>query len=758
MPAFVPLSSPPAGLSPAQAAPTPSAGATAGRHNEVIASAGVAGLIVAFALIQVALDPGYFWKDDNQLYHVPGYVESARAWLGGEWPLLCHSTWQGGALAAEYLNGVFNLFLQGLLCLLVSLRVAPANVAAGLAIVHLAVLGMGAHRLGRGRGLSSSSACLVALSAALNGYVVIWGATLWLPALVSFAWLPWFWWALDSAIRRELSMWRRALRVTLAGGFLYLLVTAGWPYSVLMAGAVTFALMLQPGTLHVSSTGWRQRLAWAGLAWAFGLGLSAPAWLMLLDYAPHTLRGQLPWLRLAHGLEVPASALPGFVFPAWVTSWNLFEGIKPHVSAELAGGFVPVVICIAVRIRLGRAPFHGVRWEMGLALALFVLMMFPSIGAFRWSFRWLPLFFVVLGLMAGRLLDELRTQLPSLPLGRWALALLLPIWLLGLALGRDPTAFGLTFGLLLALVCLVWSVLEARGPSPTKWWLPVGVTWLASTLFFAQVGRFVEGQRWDLEVHVGGALDSRRSYLSVHTWEDVVLADDMAVCNPRRGQRAGLLPGNFAVYHGLRVVGGYSPHQPAGLTGLLHFEIHGTLNERDVEKLLRHETAAGRLLSLLGVDGLLVAERFSHLEGVLESHGWEHVASVPGGSVYHRRSPPAEPVFSWGTGSTDELPRLHCLAETRHRVEVEVDHSTGSDGVLVAFRRPWLPGYHAWLDGQELPVERIVGTLPAVRIPCGTRGRLALEYRPYSFALGLNVALATLGAVGLVAIPFNWRS
>src|SRR5438067_4974330 len=60
---------------------------------------------------------------------------------------------------------------------------------------------MGGYLLARGRKLAPSLSVMVALVAALNGWIICWGATDWFGALGAFAWLPWAWWGLERALK-----------------------------------------------------------------------------------------------------------------------------------------------------------------------------------------------------------------------------------------------------------------------------------------------------------------------------------------------------------------------------------------------------------------------------------------------------------------------------------------------------------------------------------------------------------------------------
>ena len=52
---------------------------------------------------------------------------------------------------------------------------------------------MGGYMLARGRKLTAPLAMMVAFVAALNGWIICWGATDWFGALGAFVWLPWAW-------------------------------------------------------------------------------------------------------------------------------------------------------------------------------------------------------------------------------------------------------------------------------------------------------------------------------------------------------------------------------------------------------------------------------------------------------------------------------------------------------------------------------------------------------------------------------------
>src|SRR5213078_3214642 len=102
--------------------------------------------------------------------------------------------------------------------------------AAALSIAHLFVLAIGAFLLARDRRFSIPLSIFVALVASLNGWIICWGATDWFGALGAFTWLPWAWWGAERALDRRRTKWRFLWPAPLV----YLLVTGGFPYTVLM--------------------------------------------------------------------------------------------------------------------------------------------------------------------------------------------------------------------------------------------------------------------------------------------------------------------------------------------------------------------------------------------------------------------------------------------------------------------------------------------------------------------------------------------
>src|SRR4029434_1014685 len=180
----------------------------------------------------------------------------------------------------------------------------------------------------RDRQFSILLSIFVALVASLNGWIICWGATDWFGALGAFTWLPWAWWAAESALYRQRTKWR----FLWPAPFVYLLVTGGFPYTVLM-------LLLLVGWQAIKSlvqTGKFSSIVPMVVGVALGFGLSAPAWLALLDLVQGSAR-ELQSAAAHWQWRVPPAALPGLILPWWTVNWTDFSSrSRPHTAAEFA--------------------------------------------------------------------------------------------------------------------------------------------------------------------------------------------------------------------------------------------------------------------------------------------------------------------------------------------------------------------------------------------------------------------------------------
>ena len=143
--------------------------------REIAWTVGAAAIVLAFGLAGFLMRDGFFWQDDFQSQYLPASREIARALSEGDWPIFSDSCWFGASIAGEFQHGVFWLEHPGRQLVRMAARALASGTATVLALTHLAILAAGAFRLARDHGLAPHRAILVAVIAALNGWLVCWG-------------------------------------------------------------------------------------------------------------------------------------------------------------------------------------------------------------------------------------------------------------------------------------------------------------------------------------------------------------------------------------------------------------------------------------------------------------------------------------------------------------------------------------------------------------------------------------------------------
>ncbi len=636
-------------------------------------------LVLVFCGLLLWHNPGVFWNDDYQISILPVFADVARSWGEGHLPLLSPYSWVCSNLAGEFQYGTFSLFVNAAVVLIWKFPLGFAQQAAALSMAHLFVLAAGAFLLARDRRLAAPLATMVALVAALNGWIICWGATDWFGALGAFAWLPWAWWGMERALDPARTKWR----FLWPAPFVYLLVTGGFPYTVLMLG-------LLAAWLAAKSLGETRRLSslWPLAAgFALGFGLSAPAWLALFDYVHGSVRGEQAnpgwhwqWL-------VPPAALPGFVWPGWTVRWSDFSSrAVPHAAVELACGTVPPLALFAGLIFRRGQFVRRMKWELGLLLVVLLITMLPSANVFRWSFRWLPFLHLVLALLAAEALAEFRLA----PRWRWFFP-------------------GAVFASLLATYLVL----------PTNSGVPKYP--FASSLTSQQ------------------PLDPERLYLSVYPPPEVAYRVE------NHPQPVGQVtrPGSTSMWAGIRLINGYSPIRGAGLGRAFAFYTHGEIDPGMAEYIFGWEADPTGWLATIGVDGILVA-RESKLTPKPAAQ-WILVHEDADGRVYHRVGGPIPPVRSIALPNEKSAPvSVHLIENSRQKVAADVEVSSGDAPGTVIFARAFFDGYRATLDGKKIAVESYRGWAPLLRLPPGAHGRLTMVYRPWWLLWGGAIALLSL--------------
>ena len=701
-------------------------------------------LVVVFCLILLWHNPLVFWNDDYEVSVLPVFADMARSWSEGHWPILSPYSWVCGNFAGEFQYGTFSVFVNAAVVLIWKFPLAFPEQAAALSIAHLFVLAIGAFLLARDRAFSIALSIFVALVASLSGWIICWGATDWFGALGAFTWLPWAWWGAERALDSRRTKWRWLWPAP----FVYLLVTGGFPYTVLM-------LLLLIAWLSIKTMWSRQvgkgrdgrdtkvppTLAVLPMFFgvALGFGLSAPAWLALLDLVQGSAR-ELQSSAAHWQWRVPPAALPALILPSWTVNWTDFSSRgRPHTAAELACGLVAPCALVAGLFWRGRQLVRQIRWELVLLLLVLLLCMTPTPGLFRWSFRWLPFFHLVLAICAG---EALRQKPGSPTPATAALALLVLLGVAGLIF-HTTGSYALPLSWILIGLAVVWVCLEFfLRSSDSRSWTPAVITFCAflATYLCVPTNTGVPRYNFSQELLKPAPLDPQRLYLSVYPWAE------LTYCTANKPEPVGqtLRPGSTSMWAGLRFINGYSPIRPAGVAREFETSIHGEINPEVGTYLLNHQAGKDGELALLGVDGIVVAREVD----ITPQPGseWEELVATDEGRVFHRRAAPFARVRSVTSinsqpGEQFATATISRINESRNRVEADVDVPKGDRPALLAFSRPYFRGYEARLGNRKLAVTSYRGLFPLVEVPAGTHGLLTLTYRPYWLVWGGSAAI-----------------
>jgi hypothetical protein len=701
-------------------------------RSEILGALSAGLLVVLFCSILLWHDPLVFWNDDYELSVLPVFADVARSWLDGHWPILSPYSWVCGNLAGEFQYGTFSLFVNAAVIFIWKFPLTFPQQAAALSITHLFMLAVGAFLLARDRRLSIPLSIFVALVASLSGWIICWGATDWFGALGAFTWLPWAWWGAERSLDPRRTKWR----FLWPAPFVYLLVTGGFPYTVLM-------LLLLIAWLSIKSLVQTRSISSIlpilfGVA--LGFGLSAPAFLAILDLVQGSARElQSPsahwqWL-------VPPAALPGLILPSWTVNWTDFSSRHvPHTATELACGLVASTALIAGFIWRGRMLVARLKWELILLLIVLLLSMLPTAGLFRWSFRWLPFFHLILAICAAEVLQT-KPRFAATAATALAVVVLTTVAMLMLGVG-GPYAFPLTW-IFLGLAAIWWLSELLLRDSEFQKCVPTVITFFAllATYFCVPTNCGVPRYNFSQELLKPAPLDPARLYLSIYPWAELTYATS----NKPQPVGQTLRPGSTSMWAALHFINGYSPIRAAGVSREFATTIHGEINPDVGSYLLSQQAGKDGELALLGVDGIVVARELDLTPQ--PSSEWELVVSTDEGRVFHRRGTPFARVRS--VTSIDSRPKeqfgsatISKITDWRNWVEADVDVPTGHRPALLTFSRPYFRGYTARLGNQKLAVSSYRGLFPIVEVPAGAHGQLALICRPAWLSWGIAIAVA----------------
>jgi hypothetical protein len=693
---------------------------------------------------------------DTNFIHLPDARFLAGSLARGELPLWNPWVLGGVPFLANALPGA--LYPGHLLFLLAD---APAAFA-WLAWLHQLVLGAGLLLFLRALGLPVAAALLGAATMALSLLVT---ARLHLyPGVETLAWLPWMFLGVERALAG------RRLGAPLAAVAFGLSLYAGFPQFALLGGAAAALYALARGP-------WG-----AGLARA-GAGLAAGALLAGAQVAPSVeLAGHA-----AHGRRAPdevrrdvhdRAALLGLVAPdllghpreqpgaslgrRWLRS---YDG-NNYVERALYVGMLPLLLALApANLRDRRGRFFLALAAVGLAWAFGVpgVVELSRLPGFSFGSPKRAGMLAVFGLSVAAALGAARLMAAPARGRAWgalawvAAALGAGTLFYGGPLGQigDPWVtrnVALAFGLLAAAL----GALRLGGPA----------LWIALTI--ADLGWF--GAR-------SQAFQARER-----------LPDPPSIAflrgdpGPWRLARfdapSYLFPPDTASLQGFEDAQGYVPLSPAHYEDVARLIDPGMARGVGVACPVRAASLESPLWDLLGVKYLLSRKpvasekwvaRVTADTSVYENRTWlprvffvTRARRVPDDAAALRAlaDPSFDPrrevvlvekgsgTFSAAEKVPDPFSRALLL---EHRSGFLRAHVESDAPGFVVFSETWMPGWEARRDGRRVEVLRADHAFRAVEVPAG-RSRIELEYRPWSFRIGLGLSLAGAAAIAALAL------
>jgi hypothetical protein len=557
-------------------------------------------------------------------------------------------------------------------------------------------------------------------------------------------------------MERALDQGRTRWRFLWPAPFVYLVVTGGFPYTVLM-------LVLLAAWLVVRSLGEKKRLSsilfLVGGA-ILGFGLAAPAWLALFDYVHGSARAAQDSVEHFQW-RVPFAAFPALVLPNWTVDWADFSSrLMPHTATELASGLVAPTALLAGLIAFGRTFTRKMRWELGLLAVVLLLCMLPTANVFRWSFRWLPLLHLILAVCAAEALRSFGSSGSPLLKRPGVIGFILTLLLIGVGVltGANGT-LAIPFVWIALTIAAVWALLEISSSTTIRNCAPVSVTVavLLATYLCLPANCGVPKYNLSQELTKPAPLDPRRLYLSVYP-----APEDFYRLEKRPepfGQTLRL--GSTSMFAGVRLLNGYSPIRPSGVAREFAFAIHGEIHPDMTNIVLESDSWPDGVLAELGVDGIIVANEVG--TDPLPNTEWALAVTTREGRVFHRRAEPFEAVRSVTTiesrPNEQFVPAdVSRIVNERNGIEADVAVPEGPRPALLAISRPYFPGYRANLGNRPVQVTTLRGLMPLIELAPGTRGRLSVVYRPWWLIWGTGIASASLLViVGSIVVATTTR-
>lgn len=716
-------------------APATTVAPTGPRRPGLLAAAGVLVTVAVLAQLPLLGNRIFYYWDDSAVQFLPMWHHLGEVIANGGWPpVLDLESWMGGNLAAEALFGIYNP-INVANYLLVAEMPDLAVAAALVKTEFLMLLALGTYLLAREYGAGRGAAAVVAIALPFSGFTLYYDASTWAAGLMSFAYVPFVWWASRRAATKRLNpVW-----AFLIGA---LAITSGNPYGLLGICVVVVGLLAEFAMRRL----WRE----AGLltVLAVCVGLVVPlVFLPLLGSAPVT------W-RTTQGVSNTGFLVPNITdlatlsTPSYLPRMPAFGGVGLTEPATYFAWFVMPLLpwldwrALRRRVRMSAAAFVVAGGYLLLALG-------PSN---LWMFRW-PLRLVEYGYLglvvvfAVALSAGLRTGRARRRAAGSALIMLVGAYLAWAGV-PDEWQWHLAGLALVAILTAVAIATHRLRPRLFAAALTGGTAVVLGFQLAAFPGNFTT---WPFNLP-HSVRELRETFADRYRGETMQVAN-IHLAKATVGLRPDgawqhFLLGNSYLVTGVDSVVSY--------TGLGFRDFADTFCMDNVTS-----TCAGAYPALwrpTSLGGVPLADLMRVETVVVQNALVPEVTVPPGWRVAERdevvtvlwrnqRLPWPDGRLSWASPGV-RISADNSRGPTEERLRFTAQ---GPGPHILAFARLAWPGYEAQVNGQDVAVSQGPAGLLTVRLPAGTsEGELTLHWTPPGIRLG--IASATVGLAGALAL------
>lgn len=680
----------------------------------------VAATAVGIAGMAWLRTPRYFYIDDTQSQGLPTMHLIGRLLREGEWRLLFSDLGVGGNLATDPQYGMYfppKLLLSLYVSFFDDVRLAASLLSA----LFLAVLALGMVFALRASGVSRGWSSAAALATVSSGFILVWAAAGWQPALWAFSLIPWLWYFLITE--------RYLVLVPGVALTCWLLVGFAFPFAAICG----FLLIVCWSIVQIFA---RQHVR---LAISATLAATAGFLLGVLNYLPLFLAADFTTRNSS--LRNDAGLVPnlGDLFASWspvaTGEMHFWGGEVTKVPILFLGWFVLPIVPL---IRWDRSLLRSQRvLEMtAFGACVILLSQLPSeVGPFRWPFRVIPAISIAAAALTALCASRVGLTVTRGRIGASFLLLFVGVWV---QFGRTPAdlvqivvAAAIVAGLLLLLI---GAVRRHRSGSLIA---NAGTIICAGVLLWAlpSPGTNPEVLDFGYATHVS---DLPSSPLAPDVRTLVLRTPTQSVDSDyAQGLTVGFVPTYQNRYPGISYFAvGQRPLQAALCQDFL-----GRVCPSAIDFLGSKEPRTGRRWQeLLNYSQILVSDELFRASQFRE---WPVVRRLDG---YRLLESPKKSVAEHVSFATPGV-QISLQQESANELQFNV---SGGAGSLIVLDEIYWPGWHAELNGQEIPISSLDEILVSANLPSTTEnGLLTFTYRPVSGKLLFGVlALAAFCFLG----------